>query len=147
MQRSDDGLQFYTIGNLGARNRAALQEYAFADGKLLSGLTYYRLRTVDMDGKTKMSKIIVVSSNDPTDKYLAIANPARNKIHITVKNITGVFEYRINTLAGQTIDQGTVKIAATGIDIILPRTVKSGLYIFQLQKTGFNFTQKLLIQD
>ncbi|MEO5593731.1 MAG: T9SS type A sorting domain-containing protein [Chitinophagaceae bacterium] len=147
VQRSDDGILFYIIGNVTARNVAALQQYEFTDTKALKEITYYRLRSVDTDGKAKLSKVVLVNYNNLTDKYLTIVNPAHSSIHVTAKNISGVFEYRINTLAGQTVQQGPVKIAAAGfVDINLPASIKNGLYILQIQKPGFSFSQKVLIQ-
>jgi len=147
LERSDDGLQFYQIANLAARNLSAQQQYEFTDTRALSTVTYYRLRSVDADGKTTVSKVVSVRNNDVSDKYLTIVNPASNTIHISAKNIGGVFEYRINTLGGQTLQQGLLNIAAAGVaDINLRSSVKNGVYILQLQKTGFSFSQKVLVQ-
>ena len=146
-QRSDDGLLFYTIGTVAARNLSVLQQYEITDNKALNEITWYRLRSADMDGKTRLSNVVKISNRDFTGKYVTIGNPAHNSIQVTFKNVSGVFEYRINTLAGQTIQQGVVKIAAPGMyDIRLLPSVKNGLYILQLQKTGFSFSQKVIVQ-
>ena len=147
IQRSDDGLQFYVAGNVAANNLAVLQQYSFTDPKLLNEVTYYRLRSVDLDGSFKLSKIVTVRNSDAADKYMAIANPARSSIYVTTKNISGVFEYRINTLGGQTVQQGLLNIATAGTARIdLSPAVQNGLYILQVQKNGFNFTQKVWIE-
>ena len=136
---------FYSIGNVAARNLTDLQQYQFADGQPLKAQTYYRLRSVDIDGKTKLSKVVKLS-NLNTGIYLAIANPVHNAIHVAASNTSGVFEYKINTLAGQTIHVGTINISGAGADIPLPASFSKGLYILQIQKTGFNFVQKILVQ-
>lgn len=147
VQRSDDGIGFYTIGNVAARNVAALQQYELTDSKELKGTTYYRLRSVDLDGKIKMSKIVSVGPGGSAGRYLTIANPARNTIHVTAQALTGHFEYRINTLAGQTIQHGSMNINASGVyDIPLSASVKMGVYILGIQKAGFSFSQKVLVE-
>lgn len=144
VQRSDDGIVFYTIGTVAARNQADLQQYQFADNQPLKEQTYYRLRSVDIDGKTKMSKIVKISSLS-RGAYLTAANPVHNAIHITAGNTSGLFEYSIHTAAGQKVRSGTVNITGTVAEIPLPASFK-GVYILQLQKTGFSYVQKILVE-
>jgi len=147
IQRSDDGMQFYTIGTVAARNLTDLQQYEFTDNKALNTVTYYRLLSVDIDGRTKLSKVVLVNDNDQTDKYMAVVNPARNSMRVTTRNLSGVFEYRINSLAGQIIQQGQLIITTAGTaEINLPSSIKNGLYILQVQKPGFNFSQKVWVE-
>ena len=115
--------------------------------KDLNEVTYYRLVSTDMGGQTKTSKIVTLRNNDLSEKYLAVANPARSSIHVTAKNMSGTFEYRINTLAGQTLQQGLINFATPGsTEISLTSAVKNGLYILQIQKAGYNFSQKLMVE-
>ncbi|MEO6316285.1 MAG: T9SS type A sorting domain-containing protein [Chitinophagaceae bacterium] len=147
IQRSDDGVVYYTAGMIAARNIASLQQYEFSDGKRLNDITYYRLRSVDADGKSKLSKVVKVTDNNGTGVFMAASNPVRNSVRITIKNLSGVFEYRINTISGQTIQRGTIKMPAAGMyDIYLSSAVKTGIYLLEIQKTGFRFTEKLLVQ-
>ena len=147
IQRSDDGMQFYAIGTVAARNLTDLQQYEFTDNKALNTVTYYRLLSVDIDGRTKLSKVVLINDNDQTDKYMAVVNPARNSMRVTTRNLLGVFEYRINSLAGQTIQQGQLIITTAGTaEINLPSSIKNGLYILQVQKPGLNFSQKVWVE-
>lgn len=147
VERSDDGISFYTVGTVAARNLTAEQQYAYADGKSLSDQTYYRLRSVDINGKTQLSKIVVVSGNNSAERLMTVANPARTSIHLTTKNITGNFEYRINTLAGQLVQMGAIKMPGSGsYDITLSNAVKAGIYILQVQKPGYTFSRKILVE-
>ncbi|HTL09806.1 MAG TPA: T9SS type A sorting domain-containing protein [Chitinophagaceae bacterium] len=147
VQRSDDGFSFYTIGQLPARNLTAVQQYSFTDTKALNTVTYYRLKSVDTDGKTKLSDIVTLNSNTITERTMAVANPAHSSLHVTASNLSGDFEYRINTLSGQTLQQGILHLAGSGsYEIYLSPVVKNAMYILQVQKAGFNFTRKILVQ-
>jgi len=147
IQRSDDGMQFYTIGSVAARNLTDLQQYEFTDTKDLNTVTYYRLLSVDIDGGTKLSKVVLINDNSQTDKYMTVANPARNSMLITTRNMPGVYEYRINNLAGQSIQQGQLIITIAGTTTInLQSSIKNGLYVLQVQKSGFNFSQKVWVE-
>jgi len=147
IQRSDDGMQFYTIGSVAARNLTDLQQYEFTDTKDLNTVTYYRLLSVDIDGGTKLSKVVLINDNSQTDKYMTVANPARNSMLITTRNMPGVYEYRINNLAGQSIQQGQLIITIAGTTTInLQSSIKNGLYVLQVQKSGFNFSKKVWVE-
>lgn len=147
VDRSDDGIVFFNVGNTAARNTTGLQQYELTDTKPLQAVAYYRLRSVDTDGKTKLSKIVTVSNGGSMDKYITIVNPAHNSIHVNAQNMNGVYAYSIHTVGGQSIQGGSIKVTASGMyEIKLSPFIKTGLYILEIQKTGFNYSQKVLIQ-
>jgi trimeric autotransporter adhesin len=58
VQRSQNGVDFYTIGQVrAAGNSTQLKNYTKLDEQPLQGLSYYRLNTVDFDGSHKYSAI------------------------------------------------------------------------------------------
>ncbi len=147
VQRSDDGIGFYAIGNVAARNLITEQQYEYTDSKALNEKTWYRLRSIDINGKTQLSKIVLVSGNAGAERVMSIANPAHGSIRIATKNITGHFDYRISTLAGQVLQMGTINMPGSGnYDIYLSAAVKSGVYILQVQKPGYVFSRKVVIE-
>lgn len=147
VERSDNGIVFYHIGNLAARNQPGLQQYELADANSLQAVTYYRLRSVDMDGKTKLSQVITINNGNIPDKYITVANPAHASIHLNVQHMTGVFAYRINTVSGQTIQKGTIYAPVPGTqEINLSPWIKMGVFVLEIQKPGYSFSQKIVIK-
>jgi hypothetical protein len=147
VQRSDDGISFYSIGNVAARNQQGLQQYELADTKALGAVTYYRLSSVDEDGKTKLSQVITVNNGNLLDKYITVANPAHGSLRINVQHMNGEFAYSISTVSGQTIQNGTMQVSASGVhEIQLSSSIKMGIYVLEIQKAGYNFSQKVIIQ-
>ncbi len=145
VQRSEDGLQFYNIGNVVARNLSALQQYTFKDNKDINAAgAYYRLRSVDIDGKSKLSAIAFLGNNAQGGQ-LEVVNPVRGSIHV-VSNLTGSYEYRINTQAGQTVQLGKLQLSGTATDIVLPVSFKKGLYILQINSGHSTVSKKILVQ-
>lgn len=64
IERSSDGLNFELIGKQkGAGNSITRLEYAYNDQNSLKGISYYRLKQVDYDGKTTYSQICAVTNN------------------------------------------------------------------------------------
>jgi hypothetical protein len=91
--------------------------------------------------------VVKVSSNGISEKYMTVVNPVRSSIYVLAGNITGDFEYNINTLAGQTLQQGRIKITDGRMtDIPLLFSAVKGVYVLQIQNTGYNFSKKIMIQ-
>jgi hypothetical protein len=58
VERSQDGYEFHTLTRQpAAGNSSVEQHYSAIDNRPLSGLSYYRLNTVDFDGSAKLSDI------------------------------------------------------------------------------------------
>ncbi|HTE24731.1 T9SS type A sorting domain-containing protein [Flavitalea sp.] len=144
-QRSDDGLLFTRIGSVTARNIQGIDAYEFSDAKPLTGTTYYRLRSVDKDGRSTLSKVINVSGDATISAELAIVNPAFKSIYGFTNNLSGTFQYQLNTLSGQTVQQGMVDINVSGLNIPLSGSVNKGIYLLSLQKPGFNMVRKVMV--
>ena len=64
IQRSADGVNFKTIGNLPAKGNSSVRtDYKFVDPAPNAGLAYYRLEQKDLDGKLTYSKQVSASLN------------------------------------------------------------------------------------
>ena len=148
VERSENGIAFNVIGNVPARNLMSLQQYEFSDSKPLKGVTYYRLRSVDADGKSKLSKVLAVSDRLNTDNYFAATNATHGSITIIAgSSHNGDYTYHINTFGGQTIQQGRLNIVHGGsYSIPLTSSVAGGVYILDVQYANFHYQQKILVQ-
>ncbi len=83
VERSKDGVQFESIGNVqGAGNSLRNRIYRLIDARPLSGIAYYRLKQTDFDGKYSYSdsKSIHLSGINKFQKVYP--NPALNCIKI-----------------------------------------------------------------
>ena len=143
-ERSNDGLQFYPIANLPARNLTVPQQYACTDNSALAGIAYYRLKSVDLDGKSSLSKIVTINAGN--SRGVRVVNPVYNNIHISYAGADGVYGFRITTLSGQTLQQGELSLSAAGGSIPLLASVSKGVYILQIEKPGFSFVQKIQVR-
>lgn len=87
IERSVDGVTFYTIGMTGAAGfTVAPQDYAFIDDAPLTGNNYYRLRMVDLDGAYEYSNIVLITLQGATSDILSVSpNPVEDVLHVTVQ--------------------------------------------------------------
>ncbi len=134
-RQSKTSHQFEEIGRVkGAGNSAKALTYNFKDEKPVYGVSYYRLRLVDIDGKTNYSKTVSVSYKGGakikvfptyTDGYITIENGD--------KPIDGVYVWNAS---GQLMLQSK----QTQLDLSdLPR----GLYLVQVKVGSETFVQKI----
>lgn len=146
IQRSSGG-GFATIGMTTARNLNSLQEYFFNDSSVLQGIAYYRLKTVDNDGKFVFSKIISLSDDGNAVYALSAVNPAQGEIKLWNRGTQGgEFRYDLYTSGGQLLAYGQVTIQAGGTAVIaLPATLAGGIYQLQLSSGSYRMAQKIII--
>jgi hypothetical protein len=143
VQRSNDGLQFYEVAKLPARNLIGTQRYTCSDNSGLQGTAYYRLKSVDLSGKSSLSKIVMVTAGN--NGSMSIVNPVYNNIHINYAGADALYGFRITSLAGQTLQEGEIRLSMTGGLIPLAPPVHPGVYILQVEKGDFRFVQKIQV--
>lgn len=134
-RQSKSSHQFEEIGRIkGAGNSAKTLAYKFIDEKPIYGISYYRLRMVDIDGKTNYSKMVSVSYKGGakikvfptyTEGYITIENGDKTIDEVFVWNVSG---------------QLMLQSKQTQIDLsAFPR----GLYLVQVKAGGETFVQKV----
>ena len=88
LQRSANGENFSTITFVYSKavngNSNATLSYNYADEKPFSGNNYYRLKQVDFDGKSALSKVVLVKSAKSNSIVLSSVhpNPAINQLNV-----------------------------------------------------------------
>jgi endonuclease I len=111
IQRSIDGRNFYTIGTVKGADK---QAYNFTDNNIAqTGIYYYRLQMVDIDGQYAYSKVATVRLNTTNTDMVLYPNPANNTVIIelksgltekgllTVHDVAGRITLQQNIVAGQ----------------------------------------------
>ena len=88
VQHSKDGNSFKTIGIVNAVGKGA-NSYQFTDLSPVSGTNYYRLQSVDKNGKMSYSKIILVVLS-AGNKLSVYPNPSRGNVTINGTHIASV---------------------------------------------------------
>lgn len=106
VERSADGVLFAAIGrvNTGAPNQ-------FVDAQPTTGINYYRLRQVDLNGAETVGKIVTVTLK-PSFSLSVYPNPATDKVKLAISadKISGV-TLTVTDMAGKTFHQATVQTA------------------------------------
>ena len=119
VERSMDAYHFEEIGRAeGAGNSFAFQYYGVTDRFPLEGISYYRLKQVDFDGKTAYFDIKMVDNKDGyTDKHglTVFPNPiimGHNKFSIGLEGFEGkAVQVKIQNMSGFLIYSDEINIA------------------------------------
>jgi len=144
VQRSINGKDFKTIGQVKANN---ISNYQFTDPlsiKPLPEVIYYRLMVVDNDGRTDYSNIksIVLKEKQETRNVLVFPNPARNMVNI---ECIGAKEILIVDYLGKTIsNEKVINSQNTTINI---QGFAKGVYLVKaIMINGEIKTEKLIVE-
>jgi len=145
IQRSLDGIHFYTAGKVTAKGAGS---YSFTDSLTIhdSRLTilYYRLQIVDKNGKISYSDTKQITIQPQLASVSIYPNPARNSIVIRGNNVSAI----------NIIDNtGRLVMSKNGLDKNavenkLNINLSNGIYLAQIiQADGKKIFEKLIIEN
>jgi len=85
VERSPDGFTFSPIGQVAAAGNSQYRlDYTFTDTDPFTGVNYYRLRMVDLDGATELSNVIAVAFTGQGGKVAVYPNPVHDRLNLLV---------------------------------------------------------------
>jgi len=153
IERSADGRSFTTVGSLPALyNNTSDGDYGFFDANPLAGISYYRIKNNDLDGKSAYSIVVRVNRNKSIKGLSLYPNPVLNRIVSLQGSDLGRGNYKISIFAsnGQEIYKQQIKHNGGTISqtIELPSTISKGVYMFSVRDENGDiiFNEKLVNQ-
>ena len=153
IEKSTDGTNFHDAGMMFAYGTSSTNaNYMLSDNvsEIQTGVVYYRLRSVDNDGKSELSDIRIIRIGKQTDKGISIItypNPVSNEVRITIpatwQNKKVVYE--IFNAAGKTANKlETANSSQT--ETINVSALSPGFYIVRVSFDGQTAQQKIIKQ-
>jgi photosystem II stability/assembly factor-like uncharacterized protein len=153
IQKSDDRNNFYTIGSVkGAGTSTQSHSYSYTD-KLSSnpdGSLFYRLKQIDLNGRSTYSKILTIdvdipavfnlSQNYPNpfnpSTVISYSIPVKSFVTIEIFNALG---QKIRTLVNSQKEAGSYTVNFNA------ENLPSGMYLYKLTADMFSETRKMLL--
>jgi hypothetical protein len=147
IERSDNAMQFYTAGTMGA-NKNLTAEYTWKEEQLLTGTAWYRIKAVDADGKVKYSSIVKLS-NAKTNSFTVYPNPVTNNV-FTVQFATplaGKAQVELYNLSGSKVWSSSLILAPQVISrtLTLPVGLPGGMYALVVNGEGVQYKQTITV--
>lgn len=147
VERSIDGVKFASVervnskGNNGSENR-----YQVTDFNPVNGMSFYRLKQVDKDGKVIYSLAVAVNRGTSTVLKIAIfPNPVGKFITLTVTNTEQLYFGKLVNAEGKTVLnlKGKVYQINQRLNDHLYK-LKPGIYVLKLINGKEQFSQKFV---
>jgi hypothetical protein len=84
IQRSENGRNYSTIGRVNSKGFSTGEtEYQFEDVRPAM-VSYYRLKNIQLDGKSTLSKVVEIRRSKPSGILLEMPNPVRNLLSMQI---------------------------------------------------------------
>jgi hypothetical protein len=130
VERSSDGINGYTVGEVASHRQSTEDNYRFTDVSPRDGHNYYRIRAVENDGTINFSDWRVVDFDGLGGGVLIAPNPATEQVNIRLNTDSGV-EIRLYNQLGQL---AAMQIFATPSQthILQLGDLPSGVYTMQI---------------
>ena len=131
VEKSTDGQLFTTLGRVNAAGNSSLSKYySLTDFIPANGANYYRLKQVDLDGKTDLSRPVSINFDLNASSGISIyPNPASSEVHfkgIKIGSTVVFYDMDGKRILTQKMVNNSLKI---------PTEVKNGLYVLSIQSS------------
>ncbi|MBT31947.1 MAG: hypothetical protein CMO01_19995 [Thalassobius sp.] len=146
VERSYDG---YTFDEIGTVNSIATSEaeytYTFFDKTALNGLAYFRLKQVDKDGKSSLSKVVVVKNYSDSDFNMEVTPISEQVLQISLNQSDFDGTVRVYDIMGKTLYNNFVESYTNSFDININNLSAGKMYVIILRSSSYSISKKIII--
>lgn len=144
IERSSNGKDFEVIRTLSASpEQVTRKTYQFTDGNPIIGRSYYRLRTIDVDGTTEIFEVVSVFIEHLASRIDMYPNPLESPT-LTIQPNTAFKEgdyFVISTSLGKPIFKQSLNGFRNVVDL---SALETGVYYIDCRTHFGNFRERLL---
>jgi hypothetical protein len=141
VEKSKNGIDFTTVGIIdGTGNSQSTLNYQAADHSPYNGVSYYRLKQTDFDGKVSYSRIEVVNFNDQATLSV-YPNPGTGIFNI--RGLNGKTEISVQNPLGQVVLVKNIFSDSSEIDL---SSQPSGIYFLKVNDGDTSASIKIILQ-
>lgn len=128
VQQSFDGVNFTTIGIVPASGNSAIENHYSFIKKLISQTNYFRLLMLDMDGASKLSPVVIVTSNCSNNIIAIYPNPVNDILYI--EGLQNYHSIEVIDMMGRIVQRQMLTSGAMSINV---HGLSTGNYILKLK--------------
>ncbi|HEY0068146.1 MAG TPA: T9SS type A sorting domain-containing protein, partial [Flavisolibacter sp.] len=149
VQRSLDGRDYATIGTVNSTGSGS--SYSFSDdlSQLSAPVAYYRLKMVELDGKTSFSQVLVFREQGVGSQLLVYPNPVKGKAFVSFMSPAKArIELQLVDASGRLVlrrscdvEKGNNILSLSGLERFLP-----GTYTLQLINGAERLNSRVVLQ-
>ncbi len=127
-------------------NSSSPLTYTFNDLNTNKGLTQYRIKQVDLDGRAKFSEVRVVRGIAQKGKIIVYPNPsADGSVNIVFEDQEGIRDVAVTDITGRTIQQWK-SVSSNTLQI---ENLKTGIYTLRIimRESGNQRVEKIIVSQ
>jgi trimeric autotransporter adhesin len=147
IERSTDGIQWKALFAVASRGNTALQSnYNGIDAEPLTGINYYRIKQVDVDGRFTYSSIINVKVSTNKASFVVYPNPAGTMVNYELQNSGNrvVVDVELKAIDGKLLKKFHVNNTRGSF---LVHDLQAGIYVLKVKdNVGRVENRKLIVQ-
>ncbi len=145
VERSADGNKFSNVAVIDANNNLS-SSYSWLDENPFQGNNFYRIRSVDLNGKIEYTSVVKAQINDISVSMKVFPNPATQaKVNLQLNNQTaGVYYARLINPIGQVIVSKKIVHTAGNSTEVIEWNPASAKGIYNLQITQPDGSMKVI---
>ncbi len=133
VERSTDGFSYQSIGSVTtAGNSGENKTYSFKDIQPANGRNYYRLQQVGRDGRSQLSRTVVINWETGNQLTMSLTYPAPRQARATINRPVSNGNLIIYDTRGSQVKQYPVNAAAGTVINIDMNAYSAGIYPYQL---------------
>jgi hypothetical protein len=125
-------------------NSSDVLTYTFSDPNSYKGITQYRIKQVDIDGKAKFSEIRAVRGDNVSDKVIIYPNPTNTgSVTVLFEDRDGRRDLSLIDNSGRMVQQWK-NVSSNTMQL---NNLKPGFYTLRIliNETGFQSVQKIVV--
>jgi len=133
VERSTDNQHYAELGTVAASgNSSAPVNYSYTDNSPVTGPNYYRLREVDLDGKSMYSATVQVNMIAGAGRTLrTYPNPARETLNYVISGLKGAGQVMVTDLSGRLMMSRSVQLDS-GSNSLETGSLPAGSYLLRV---------------
>jgi Secretion system C-terminal sorting domain len=128
------------IGGTGGSN-----SYSFDDNlSAANTVAYYRLRQVDLDGRSGFSEIRSIRNGSKQISVSVYPNPSRGTTNVSIPEGSGIMDISLNDLTGKSVQRwNSVNMRSLQLN-----NLKPGIYMLRIdfRETGDQIVERIVVQ-
>jgi hypothetical protein len=127
-------------------NSDALLSYSYTDVNTAKGITQYRIRQVDLDGRSSYSEIRMVRGDGQTGKTIVYPNPtADGRVNVVFDDVNTTRDVLVSDMSGRVV-WSRYSVSNNNVQI---DNLPSGIYMLKIYvpATGEFTTEKIVVQN
>jgi len=146
IQRSSNGYDFVSIGNVASRNNIATDNYySYTDQQMINGTNFYRLEQVDRDGHSSYSGIVRIKVD--AGSWYSFPNPAVSQTTIYTRSPLTNLSVTLFDVKGNAVYKRLFGMTVAGQSITIPLSkLTKGIYLLKVNSDAGGRTEKIVVQ-